>query len=118
MNETLWLIDIYDLDFIDPTLKEVLKSREEITGPGVITSLYRIDDPGVHGTLPLRGIDERCHLKSVGEAIAGYINARWIYDPTRPKKKVCICHNTGAGLHIHYQVHANTTRRKEGRDRL
>jgi hypothetical protein len=53
-------IDLKQLEFIDPKLREIALAVEDEFGEQVITSLYRIDDAGVHGTLPLRGIDLRC----------------------------------------------------------
>lgn len=105
-----WQIAIYDLDFIDKTLKKVLLDKETAFGEGVVTSLYRIGDVGPHGTLPLRALDERCRDKAVGDRIAEYLNSRWIYDPGRPQMKVCMCHDAGKGIHLHYQVHPQTRR--------
>lgn len=107
----MWQIDIYNLDFIDSTLKAIIEDKERAFGTGIITSLYRIGDNGVHGTLPLRALDERCRYKPLGDMIGDFLNDRWIYDPSRPGFKVCLCHNTGRGLHLHYQVHPNTIRR-------
>ena len=36
------------------------------------------------------------------------VNANWIYDPSRPKKKCAVRHDVGRGYHIHLQVHSNT----------
>lgn len=105
-----WQIALYDLDFIDKTLKKILLDKEAAFGTGVITSLYRIGDKGVHGALPLRGIDERCKDRAVGERIEQYINERWAYDPSRPGMKVCMFHDVGQGFHLHYQSHPNTKR--------
>ena len=107
-----WQTDLYDLSFIDHTLKKIIAEKENAFGGGVITSLYRVGDPGVHGTLPLRGLDERCRYPPLGELIAGYLNERWIYDPERPQFLVCLCHDTGNGLHLHYQSHPRTVRRE------
>lgn len=106
-----WQIDIYDLKFIHPVLREVLRDREMRFGPGIITSLYRMGDPGVHGALPLRGIDERCHDDAFGKQVEDYINSNWIYDPERPEMQACSYHNAGQGWHLHYQVHPRTRRR-------
>jgi len=106
-----WGIAIYDLDFIDKKLRRLLADKERVFGPGVITSLYRIGDDGAHGTLPLRAADERCQYKPQGDMIAEYLNDWWIYDSERPDMKVCMCHDTGQGLHMHFQVHPNTIKR-------
>ena len=110
------LIDLYQLEFIHPLLREVMKDKEQEFGSREITSLYRIGDPRCHGQLPLRAIDEKCKNKKAGDLIARWINERWQYDPDRPKMKVAICHETfdergrSKGLHLHYQVHPNTRR--------
>lgn len=105
-----WQIALYDLEFIDKMLKKVLLDKEAAFGTGTVTSLYRIGDTGVHGTLPLRAMDERCKDKAVGDRIAEYINSKWAYDPDRPQMKVCVFHNVGQGWHLHYQVHSKTRR--------
>ena len=105
-----WQIALYDLDFIDKLLKKVLLDKEMAFGVGTVTSLCRIGDAGVHGTLPLRAIDERCRDKTVGDRIADYINSRWSYDPDRPQMQVCIFHDVGQGPHLHYQVCPKTKR--------
>ena len=102
-------IDIAQLEFIDLTLRKILTEIERVTGiEFTVTSLYRIDDDGVHGTLPLRGTDLRCRSKAVGEFLRDWINARWIYDPARPSRDVCIFHDTGSGYHLHIHVHPAT----------
>ena len=103
-------IALYELEFINPLLRQIIKDVEGVFGDQTVTSLYRIDDPGVHGTLPLRGIDLRCHNDTMGWQIADFINDRWIYDPERPTLQVCIYHNTGRGWHLHFQVHQHTIR--------
>lgn len=113
----MWMIDIYNLEFIHPTLRELLLDREKMFPDfnGRITSLYRIPEgipDSVHEVIPLRGIDEGCHIEVLGLKIRDTMNSRWIYDPTRPTKKVCCFHDVGQGLHIHYQVHNSRTRRR------
>lgn len=105
-------IDYQNLEFIDLTLRELIKSVEDITGfEFTITSLYRLNDDGNHGQLPLRAMDLRCRSYSQGAAIEEYVNDTWIYDPNRSTKKCCIIHDTGHGLHFHFQVHPNTVRK-------
>jgi hypothetical protein len=105
-------IDILQLEFIDSNLRSIVmmvESKFEVEF--TITSLYRIGDDGVHGTLPLRGIDLRCRDLDFGDMVAKYINDKWIYDPDRPHKNCAWCHDTGRGLHLHFQSHPNTIRR-------
>lgn len=104
-------IDIQQLEFIDYRLRKILDQIEERFGSQVITSLYRIGDTGVHGTLPLRGIDLRSHKKEVDDVIERFVNKRWTYDPNRPLRDVAIVHNVGRGRHIHLQTHPNTNER-------
>jgi hypothetical protein len=102
-------IDIAQLDFIDPTLREILVSIEKDTGyEFIITSLYRIGDNGVHGTLPLRGCDLRMRNWEAGTAIAKLINEEWEYNYDAPHKLCGLLHGTGSNLHLHVQVHPNT----------
>lgn len=103
-------IDIGQLEFIDKTLRTILLETESTGLDFTITSLLRIGDGGVHGTLPLRGTDLRMRDHVIGLAIESKINTEWKYDPTRPEKKCAYLHGEGANLHLHIQVHPNTVR--------
>lgn len=85
-----------------------MKDVENIYGPQTITSIYRIDDPGVHGSLPCRGIDIRCRDQIFGAKMVSRINELWKYDPDRQSMKVAIAHGEGSNYHIHLQVHPNS----------
>ncbi|MCG8642739.1 MAG: hypothetical protein MI862_23635 [Desulfobacterales bacterium] len=83
----------------------------------VMTESYRekrhMND--LHGVLPVRAVDLRswCYVpESLAYEIMHWINQVWIYDPSRPDKKVAIIHRVNGGaLHFHIQVHPNTVRR-------
>ncbi len=77
-----------------------------------ITSGFRNNDPGVHGTMPCRAVDLRTWSYENPLAVEAAINKRWEYDPMREKKQVAIYHDV-EGLHLHVQVHDLTRRRKE-----
>jgi hypothetical protein len=103
-------IDYPQLEFLHPLLRELMEEAERMiyfmTGKeAVVTSLYRIDDNGVHGTLPLRACDLRCRDAAIGENIAAELNGRWTYDPMRPEMASVIFHDVGRGAHLHLQVH-------------
>lgn len=104
-------IDLMQLEFIDLNLRKIVLIIEKRFGEKVITSLFRISDSGVHGTLPLRGLDFRCKNLNHGKEVAMFVNDKWFYDSERPLMKCCLCHNTGKGLHLHIQTHPNTKRR-------
>lgn len=104
-------IDLKQLEFIDENLRLIALEVEEVFGSQTITSLYRMHDSGVHGQLPLRGIDLRCKIYCFGQEIEEYINEQWEYDYKRPKMHCCLFHDTGRGLHIHLQTHPNTRKR-------
>lgn len=99
-------IDLSQLEFIDPFLRHIaMEVEEHFDVEFTVTSLYRIGDPGVHGAIPLRGIDLRCKNHALGASVAEYINDKYIYDPMRPEMVVCKFHDAGSGYHIHLQVH-------------
>ena len=105
-------IDYKQLEFIDIKLRRVMSWLEDETGLIFrITSLYRIGDSGVHGTLPVRGWDLRCRNEQIGKVLSELINSHWVYNPEKPGKKVAIDHGDGSNYHIHLQVHANTVDR-------
>lgn len=108
-------LDIQQLEFIDSHLRSIAVDIEKhFDVEFEATSLYRIDDPGVHGTLPLRGLDLGCKNQAFGDMVADYINTKWVYDPKRPEKQCCTCHDVGGGLHLHIQTHPNTELRYWG----
>lgn len=100
------LSERYDLVLID-IVTEVLGMV-----PGLITDGYREGDKGVHGTSPVRGIDMRSRIYSreILNVVEKHINSKWQYDPKRPHKVCCMIHDVGKGVHIHLQVHPNTTK--------
>lgn len=96
---------------LHPTLEEMVLELDEIAGPGLCTSAYR-PGPGVHGQMPVRGYDRRCRNAAMGNAIAQWINRKWVYDPDRPDMLCCIFHKIDEyGWHLHMQVHPQTERR-------
>lgn len=92
----------------------------------------------LHGTTPVRAIDGRASIYTHPAMIADRINAKWIYDPSRPDKKCALYHarcpkcghdhkdrftsycdqcnhDIRNHWHIHYQVHPKTVFVKNGR---
>lgn len=107
-------VDLAQLEFVCATLREIVLELEETAGfELVVTSLYRIGDSGVHGALPLRGIDIRVRVPGVGALLEKSINNKWVYDPERPEMACAILHGVGANLHLHIQTHPHTIRRLE-----
>ena len=105
-------IDIGQLEFIHPTLRKILTNLELDTGyEFTITSLYRIGDDGVHGSLPLRGCDLRMRDLEIGTSIAEHVNNEWEYNYDVPHKLCALLHGKGSNLHLHLQVHPNTARK-------
>ena len=106
----MWHIKNLDILNMHPMLQEVAEAVKKRFGLNIITDGLRPGDEGVHGTTPLRGVDLRCRDKLIGKHIETWVNMRWQYDPKRPKKQCCWCHDTGRGLHLHFQVHPSTIR--------
>ena len=102
------LADTAQMEFIHPIMRLLLDDIEVMFGRQVITSLYRIGDDGVHGTLPLRGTDLRARRAVDAKRKIKWINKYWRYDPDRPKLQVADGHGKGSNYHIHLQVHDNT----------
>lgn len=102
-------IDIKNLEFIDPKLREISTWLEKTTGlEFTVTSLYRVGDHGVHGCIPLRGVDLRLWSHAAGRLFESMINEKFQYDPERPEKKCAVFHDVGKGIHLHIQTHPNT----------
>ena len=103
-------LDINQLEFIDRTLRDIALAVEaQFQVEFTITSLYRIGDSGVHGTLPLRGIDLGCSDLHLGLLVKDFVNTHWIYDPDRDKD--CALFGDPQHLdHIHLQTHPKTVK--------
>lgn len=101
-------IDVSQLEFIHPKLRALLSDIEIRSGKQVITSLYRHNDTGVHGTIPVRGCDLRARKHGNAVSIVNWVNKYWVYDMDRPSRQVAIAHGEGANYHVHLQVHPNT----------
>ena len=104
--------DYLQHDYVDPILRELLHYIELRYGfEFTQTSGYRINDSGVHGTLPLRGWDLRCWDYDVGMLIAKQVSSVWQYDYKRPELPCVKYHKTkNGGWHLHVQVHQSTKR--------
>lgn len=106
-------IDIAQLEFIDKKLREILLFVESKTGlEFTITSLYRMEDNGVHGSLPLRGTDLRVRNYDLGKLAEEIINTAYEYDNTRPEKNCAFLHGENSNMHLHVQVHPCTKPRR------
>lgn len=90
----------------DPMLVTIIRFINTSGSVPTITSAYRPGDPGVHGTLPFRGLDLRHNTRAY--QIVKDVNSRFKYDPTRPNKRCAMVHDVGQGTHIHLQSHPNT----------
>ena len=93
----------------DPTLIEIVCWLGEEYPDITITCGYE-NRPGVHGTIPCRGIDIRSHIFPDPWKVVNHINDNWCYDPLREHKQVALCHTVGRGMHLHIQSHPNTKR--------
>jgi len=101
--------DIAQLEYVDSKLRKLVTWLEDSTGfEFTETSRFRMNDDGVHGQLPVRGIDFRNRSREVGISIEAWVNKFWIYNPKRPQLKCCLLHGDGPNLHLHLQVHPNT----------
>lgn len=97
---------------LDRKLLEIAGWAAMTFGTDIVTSAYRPGDSGVHGTIPLRGLDLRCRDIALGQLVSKRVNERWQYDPERPDMECCIAHGEGMNLHLHIQVHPRTQRRQ------
>jgi hypothetical protein len=106
-------ISLGQLEFIHWQLREIALWVEQEFGEQRVTSIFRIGDPGVHGQLPVRGLDlGDDYGEEVSQAICNAVNDRWVYDFKRPAVDCALYHKnrTNDGRHIHLQVHPRTMR--------
>ncbi|KKM14521.1 hypothetical protein LCGC14_1705280 [marine sediment metagenome] len=102
------LIALMGVPTMDSLMDVVEWVYEEHDQNLVITSGFRKGDPGVHGQIPLRGLDIRSRVYSDPDRPCRLINDRWEYDWKRPEKKVASLHGEGDEIHIHLKVHPRT----------
>ena len=108
----MWHVKDLSIFNLNPVLAEIVGAARDEFGIDVVTSAYRVGDPGVHGTQPLRGIDIRCRNSTMGIAIQDWVNNRYQYDPKRPDMKCCLFHaGTSGAYHLHFQSHPSTQRK-------
>jgi hypothetical protein len=104
-------IDVIQIKSYHQNLRKILVWLERSTGfKFTITSPFRMNDSGVHGTMPLRAVDLRCRSIVVGRAIESIININWSYDSSRPEMSCVLLHGEDENLHLHIKVHDNTKR--------
>ena len=108
----MYLIKSLGVLNLHPTLAEMWLDLEGVAGPGLITSAHRPGDDGVHGQMPVRGIDRRVRNSAIGNALKEWVNRKWEYDPDRPEFVCAVFHKVNThGWHLHLQCHSNTRRR-------
>lgn len=117
-KERLIRIKALNILNLSPLLEEIAKEVMILFHLEVVTSAHRVGDKGVHGTIPVRGLDLRCHDDFIGRRIEEHVNNSYIYDFKRPDKRCCIYHDVGKGKHIHLQVHPNTKKRSNDNDKV
>ena len=105
--------DLGQWEFVDRQLRTMALELEASTGlKFTVTSLHRIGDKGVHGQLPVRGIDIRMRCEEIAAILVKKVNSAWMYDPKRPRMKCAIAHGKGLAFHLHLQTHPRTRRIK------
>lgn len=110
----------YDTQVIWPLLKEILRDAEEFAidngcGDLTITSIFRTpeEDAELHGSgihCIFRAADVRipCWDDPKSLTLARYINAKYVYDSSRPTLLVAFMEPHGDGPHCHFQVSSFT----------
>lgn len=110
------LKDEFDSKSLDRRLKAIVLMaaayvRHRFKKPLWVTSILRPGDKGVHGYG--RGLDGDNDALTILEKkeVQKYVNGLFVYDPERPRYKVCRHHKVKGrgGDHWHFQVHPNTT---------
>lgn len=105
-------------DFRDPKLNPMVKAITlyaneyclEHFGIGLfLTSIYRPGD-GIHGDHRAIDSDNDALSDDKMREVEAHINEKFVYDPQRPRYKVCIYHTVKGrgGDHLHMQTHRNT----------
>lgn len=68
---------------------------------------------GIHVTGRAVDVSARSIPERLVSDMTAWANARWEYDPVRPKLTVCYSAPHGTGPHLHFQAHERTRHRKE-----
>lgn len=95
-------------------------ARERWNWEFTLTSLWRSPEEeralgasGIHAEWRAADVRTRGIPPAAVEDVARHANERWVYDPKRPRLRVCVSAPHGAGPHLHFQAHARTARRTE-----
>ena len=80
-----------------------------------LTSIYRtpeedaaLEASGIHCEWRAVDVRTRGRRAEAVEDVARYTNAKWVYDPKRPRLKVCFKEPHGSAPHAHFQIHPRT----------
>ena len=114
----------WESDLLDPLLQNIVTefANEAFAKYGwlpTITDILRTksEDRAMEGTgmhVLGRAVDVRVKgvRQEVLDAMVGWSNARWAYDPKRSQFLVAYAKPHGTGPHIHFQVCASTRRKQ------
>lgn len=89
----------HNWDFTVTSIYRTPKEDKELKGSGIHTLWRAID---------VRDTDVT--VNTLQEIVAA-LSDKWVYDPERPGKPLCLYSAHGNGPHLHIQVHENTARR-------
>lgn len=93
---------------------DIYRTEEEEKAAGGKSGIHRQGPPYRAIDLRVRNLE---NPQQAAEAIAARVNAKYIYDPTRPEKVVAYAAPHGTGPHIHLQTCPRTAfRASMGRD--
>lgn len=113
LHQKAWLVlkdvmEVWPLDvaMIFTSIHRTQQEDEALGGSGV----HRVGPPWRAFDL---GTVARGITQERADAIAEYVNRRWIYDPGRPQMQVAISKPHGSGPHLHCQAIDATIRRED-----
>jgi len=71
----------------------------------------KLGGSGIHVTGRAVDVSARSIPDALVHAVTEWVNARWRYDPQRPRLTCCYSAPHGTGPHLHFQVHERTRTR-------
>ncbi len=90
----------------DMLIGDIHRSKEENDAAGAKTPIHVVGPP--YRAIDVRVLNLGRDPQAAADALGARINARYVYDPTRPEMVVAYTVPHGTGPHLHLQVNPRT----------
>jgi hypothetical protein len=90
----------------DMVIVDIFRTADEEAAAGGVSGIHTVGPP--YRAIDVRVTNLSGDPQMAADNIGAIVNAKYVYDPTRPDKLVAFTQKHGTGPHVHLQVHPNT----------